>query len=85
MGGGCMRMERLRGLEWGNVGGLTPASPQGLLSDRNMAASSVERLKLGPISEEDHCLGQEKSVQLKHNTKYSSVSESRRSLNYCDK
>lgn len=28
------------------------ASPQGLLSDRNMA----DRLRLGHMSEEDHCL-----------------------------
>lgn len=47
-GGGCSRMERLRGLEWTEVGGVMPASPQGLLSDRNMAASA-DRLRLGHI------------------------------------
>lgn len=58
-------MERLRGLAWGEVGGVMPASPQGLLSDRNMAVSSAGRLRLGHISEEDHCLGWEKSAKLK--------------------
>lgn len=57
--GGRTRMERLWSLEWREVGGM-PASPRGLLSDRNMAG----RLGLGNISEEDHCLRQGRSVHL---------------------
>lgn len=58
-------MERLRGLESRKVGGVMPASPQGLLSDKNMSVSCAGRLGLGHISGEDHCLGQENSAQAK--------------------
>lgn len=44
-GGGRTRMERLQGLEWREVEGVMSASPQGLLSDGNMA----DRLRLGCI------------------------------------
>ena len=40
---------------WG--GGVMSASPQVLLSDRNTTASSSGRLRLGPLSDEDHSLG----------------------------